>query len=91
MYILVPAHPGCPGQSPQSRKMVVCVLCGAKSDVIFLLSDPKFPQDWWNFAPISLSFRDLTWERQTDRQRDNRQTKDAVIETEGSHTVNVQA
>jgi len=25
MYLLVPAHPGCPGQSPESRKMVVCV------------------------------------------------------------------
>jgi len=25
MYLLVPAYPGCPGQSPQSRKMVVCV------------------------------------------------------------------
>jgi len=25
MYLLVPAHPGCPGQSPQSRKMAVCV------------------------------------------------------------------
>jgi len=25
MYILVPAHTGCSGQSPQSRKMVVCV------------------------------------------------------------------
>jgi len=24
MYLLVPAHPGCPRQSPQSRKMVVC-------------------------------------------------------------------
>jgi len=24
MYLLVPAHPGCPGQSPESRKMVVC-------------------------------------------------------------------
>jgi len=23
MYLVVPAHPGCPGQSPQSRKMVV--------------------------------------------------------------------
>jgi len=28
MYLLVPAHPGCPGQSPQSRKMVVCVCVG---------------------------------------------------------------
>jgi len=28
MYLLVPAHPGCPGQGPQSCKMVVfvCVL-----------------------------------------------------------------
>ena len=25
MYLLVPAHPGCAGQSPESRKMVVCV------------------------------------------------------------------
>jgi len=25
--IMVPAHPGCPGQSPQSRKMVVCCVC----------------------------------------------------------------
>jgi len=25
MFLLVPAHPGCPGQNPQSHKMVVCV------------------------------------------------------------------
>ena len=25
MFLLVPAHPGCPGQIPQSRKTVVCV------------------------------------------------------------------
>jgi len=25
MYLLVPAHLGCPGQSPDSCKMVVCV------------------------------------------------------------------
>ena len=25
VYLLVPAHPGCPGQSPESRKMVVCL------------------------------------------------------------------
>jgi len=29
MFLLVPAHPGCPGQIPQSRKTVVCVcVCG---------------------------------------------------------------
>jgi len=25
MYLLIPAHPGCPGQNPESRKMVVCL------------------------------------------------------------------
>jgi len=25
MFLLVPAHSGCPGQNPQSRKSVVCV------------------------------------------------------------------
>jgi len=25
MYLLVPAHPGSPGQSPESCKMIVCV------------------------------------------------------------------
>jgi len=25
MYLLVPAHPGCPGHSPLSHKTVVCV------------------------------------------------------------------
>jgi len=28
MYLLVPAHPGCPGQSLDSCKMVVCVCVG---------------------------------------------------------------
>jgi len=25
MFLMVPAHPGCPGQNPESHKMVVCV------------------------------------------------------------------
>ena len=28
MFLLVPAHPGFPGQIPQSRKTVVCVCVG---------------------------------------------------------------
>jgi len=32
MLLLVPAHPGCPGQIPHSRKTVVCVcLCRTKT------------------------------------------------------------
>ena len=27
MFLLVPTHPGCPGQNPKSRKTVVCVIC----------------------------------------------------------------
>jgi len=32
IYIPVPAHPGCPGQNPESRKMVV-FLCGGTLNV----------------------------------------------------------
>ena len=28
MFLLVPAHPGCPGQNSKSRKTVVCVCVG---------------------------------------------------------------
>jgi len=42
------------------------VTSGAKSDVIFLFSDPDFLHRWRNFAPISPTFRDLTRDRQTD-------------------------
>jgi len=31
MFLLVPAHPGFPGQIPQSRKTVVCV-CEGKQE-----------------------------------------------------------
>ena len=32
MFLLVPAHPGCPGQIPQSRKTVVCV-CSLQASI----------------------------------------------------------
>jgi len=31
MYLLVPAHLGCSGQSPENRKMVVCVCVCVRS------------------------------------------------------------
>jgi len=37
MFLLVPAHPGCPGPSPESRKMVVVVL--GKLEVIAVLNE----------------------------------------------------
>jgi len=41
MYLLVPAHPGCPGHSPESHKMVVCVcgvcVCVCLVNVVILL------------------------------------------------------
>jgi len=36
MFLLVPAHPGCPGQNPESCKMVVVVVVVA--EVVFVLS-----------------------------------------------------
>jgi len=39
MFLLVPAHPGCPGQIPQSHKTVVCVcVCVVLSIYIVLLN-----------------------------------------------------
>jgi len=46
MFLLVPAHPGCPGQIPQSRKTVVCVcvtvLLLSFTDSFFNLSKYNF-------------------------------------------------
>jgi len=54
---------------------------GAKSDIIFLLSNPDYLQGRWNFASISRSFRYLTRDRQT--------TDDSATKTEGSHTASL--
>jgi len=37
MFLLVPAHPGFPGQIPQSRKTVVCVVCIAFTALTLLV------------------------------------------------------
>jgi len=44
---------------------------GAKCDVKFLFGDPDFLHRRRNLAPISLSFRDLTSDRQTTDRRDD--------------------
>ena len=42
MFLLVPAHPGFPGQIPQSRKTVVCCVCvcvtAARNDAVAVAS-----------------------------------------------------
>jgi len=38
MYLLVPAHTGCPGQSPESYKMVVCVSMSLSCTIIKIFS-----------------------------------------------------
>ena len=37
MYLLVPAHPGCLGQSPESCKMVMCVCVFLITLLVFIL------------------------------------------------------
>ena len=47
MFLLVPAHPGCPGQYPESRKAVVCV-CGCVcvcQDKLSTILDTLTPDD----------------------------------------------
>ena len=44
MFLLVPAHPGCPGQFPQSRKTVVCVcVCVYSLLSLFTFLVPAYP------------------------------------------------
>jgi len=44
MFLLVPAHPGCPGQFPQSRKTVVCVcVCVSSCNVDLLNTNTCIP------------------------------------------------
>jgi len=54
MFLLVPAHPGCPGQIPQSRKTVVCCVCVC---VIVLVFSSQ-PRDWLG---RTLIWRILYW------------------------------
>ena len=35
MFLLVPAHPGCPGQNPQSCKTFVCVCVCANCELVY--------------------------------------------------------
>ena len=44
MLLLVPAHPGCPGQIPQGRKTVVCV-CVCICDFL-LVFHSEFGYEW---------------------------------------------
>jgi len=54
----------------------------AKYGVIFLLGNPDFLQRRQiNFAPISLSFRDLMRDRQTDRRQMRRPLQKALTLT----------
>jgi len=39
MFFLVPAHPGCPGQNPESRKTVVVVVVLISLHIIHLHCD----------------------------------------------------
>jgi len=45
MFLLVPAHPGFPGQIPQSRKTVVCV-CVQEQCTGKVENWPKLGQRW---------------------------------------------
>ena len=71
MFLLVlPAHPGCPGQIPQSRKTVVCVCVCGDTNLSILISDCKLkrqkitaawnnnisiPQEQWSSADYQLT------------------------------------
>jgi len=47
MFLLVPAHPGCPGQIPQSRKMVVLCVCVCVLWSAYMISCILFILSWF--------------------------------------------
>jgi len=66
MFLLVPAHPGCPRQIPHSRKMVVC-LCvllrrckqlgtlsvfSLKKNVLAIFSESRKLEDFVGFGNV---------------------------------------
>ena len=53
MFLLVPAHPGCPGQIPQSCKMVVCCVCGPEE------TDVQHTTARFYIPPITLDVDEL--------------------------------
>ena len=83
MFLLVPAHPGCPGQIPQSRKTVVCVCVTGYYGQNWIhhwqwkhidsTFQKKFPnQPSWCFYHCSfLGFRRITYDRLPAFWQDN--------------------
>ena len=55
MFLLVPAHPGCPGQIPQSRKMVLCVCV--------LFTGHNFVFVWSGPDTLEVADSYITWNR----------------------------
>jgi len=61
MFLLVQPHPGCPGQSPESRKMVVCV-CTVCVVLFFIFEAQRhcyWQVAWENICPLNLLFASL--------------------------------
>jgi len=43
MFLLIPAHLGCPGQNPESRIMIVCAcVCACMRECEVMTCDPDF-------------------------------------------------
>ena len=58
MFLLVPAHPGFPGQIPQSRKTVVCVcvIHGLAHETVMLYSrEGDLATHWLCIIPSSVA------------------------------------
>jgi len=55
MFLLVPAHPGFPGQIPQSRKTVVCCVCVSRIDYFSILQLTGYCTFWINVHLQSLT------------------------------------
>jgi len=57
MYLLVPAQPGCPVQSPESSKMVVCVTALA-TEPLLLCYNVVIDMPKWDICSLSARKKD---------------------------------
>jgi len=82
MFLLVPAHPGCPGQNPQSRKTVVCVCVCVQDDSLQLLKEERRDGAIYDIYVKKVNYHTSVNERISARNSDGSRYANSTFYTE---------
>ena len=66
MFLLLPAHPGCPGQNPQSRKTVECIIWTHTNVTLYAVSRCKLVFAVWRHCStgyVCRNYHNCEWQR----------------------------